>query len=137
MTPLLRNVFAVIAGFVVGSVVNMGIVMISGSIVPPPPGADMTTAEGLKAAMPLLGPQHFLMPLLAHALGTFAGAFTAAKIALSRPAAFAYGIGGLFFLGGIAACFMIPAPLWFKAADLLLAYFPMAALALKLAGRKG
>jgi len=34
-------------------------------------------------------------------------------------------------VGGIAACFMIPAPAWFMAADLLLAYLPMVWLAIK------
>jgi ABC-type transport system involved in cytochrome bd biosynthesis fused ATPase/permease subunit len=37
-------------------------------------------------------------------------------------------IGIIFLIGGIAACFMIPAPGWFMAADLLLAYIPMALL---------
>jgi hypothetical protein len=46
----------------------------------------------------------------------------------------AYIIGAFFFVGGVAACFMIPAPFWFIAADLLLAYFPMAWLAVKLTG---
>jgi hypothetical protein len=33
-------------------------------------------------------------------------------------------VGSLFFLGGCAAAFMLPAPAWFKAVDLLLAYGP-------------
>ena len=47
----------------------------------------------------------------------------------------AYAIGGLFLAGGIAACFMIPAPAWFMAADLLLACLPMAWLAIKVGQR--
>src|SRR5690606_40560173 len=56
-------------------IVNMSIIMISGSIIPPPEGADTTTTEGLKAAMHLFEPKHFLLPFLAHALGTLVGAF--------------------------------------------------------------
>jgi hypothetical protein len=37
-------------------------------------------------------------------------------------------IGGITLLSGIAAGFMIPAPGWFIAVDLLLAYIPMALL---------
>ncbi len=37
-------------------------------------------------------------------------------------------VGIIFLMGGISACFMIPAPAWFIAADLLLAYIPMALL---------
>ena len=41
----------------------------------------MTTAQGIRAALPKLEPRHFLFPFLAHALGTLAGAFSAAKAA--------------------------------------------------------
>ena len=53
MHPILRNSLAVLAGLVVGNVINMGIVMISGSVIPPPEGADVTTAEGLQASIHL------------------------------------------------------------------------------------
>ncbi|WP_347173668.1 hypothetical protein [Polaribacter uvawellassae] len=46
MNSTLRNILAVIAGLVIGSIVNMGIIMISGSVIPPPNGADATTMEG-------------------------------------------------------------------------------------------
>jgi len=78
MNPILRNTLAVIAGLVVGSIVNMSIILISGSIIPPPNGADVTTTEGLQASMHLFEPKHFLFPFLAHAIGTFAGALTTA-----------------------------------------------------------
>ena len=68
--PTLRNVLAVLVGLVIGSAVNMALVTLGPSLIPPPAGADVTSAEGLRAAMPLLEPRHFLMPFLAHALGT-------------------------------------------------------------------
>jgi hydrogenase-4 membrane subunit HyfE len=77
-------------------------------------------------------PKHFVFPFLAHALGTLVGALTAHLIAASRRSVFAYVIGGLNLAGGIAASFMIPAPTWFIALDLLVAYLPMAWLASKL-----
>ena len=125
---------AVVAGLVIGSVVNMSLVSLSGSVIPPPPGTDVTTPEGLKASMHLFGPQHFIMPFLAHALGTFVGAYLAARIAATHKMAVALVIGGFFLIGGIAAVFMLPAPLWFEALDLALAYIPMAYLAGRLAG---
>lgn len=81
MHPILRNILAVVAGLIGGSLVNMGIIAISGSLIPPPVDADVTTMEGLKATMHLFEPKHFLMPFLAHALGTLAGAYTAARLA--------------------------------------------------------
>jgi hypothetical protein len=134
MNPILRNILAVIAGIVVGSGVNMGIIMISGSLIPPPAGADVTTTEGLKASMHLFEPKHFLMPFLAHALGTLAGALIAATIAASHKMKFALGIAVFFLAGGIASVAMLPSPLWFSVTDLVLAYIPMGYLAGKLVG---
>lgn len=47
MNPILRNILAVIAGIVIGSVVNMSLITISGSVIPPPDGTDLSTQEGL------------------------------------------------------------------------------------------
>ncbi len=133
MNPVIRNILAVIAGAVSGSIVNMGIITVSGSIIPPPDGIDVTTMEGLKAALPLFGPQHFIFPFLAHALGTLAGAFVAAWIAVSQKMKFAIGVSGLFLFGGIANVFMLPAPLWFCIVDVAGAYLPFGYLAGKIA----
>ena len=135
MPTILRNVLAVLAGVVIGAIVNSTLIMFGPSLVPPPPGADMTSAEGLKEAMPLLEPRHFVMPFLAHALGTLVGALAAYLIAATHKARFAYVIGIVFLCGGIAASFMIPAPAWFIALDLLVAYLPMAWLAVRIGGR--
>jgi hypothetical protein len=126
MKPLLRNIAAVLLGIVVGSVINMCLIMVSGKVISPPAGADVTTMEGLKASMHLFEPQHFLFPFLAHALGTLAGAAVAATIAASRKVTCASVVGAFFLVGGIANVFMLPAPLWFIAVDLILAYLPMA-----------
>jgi hypothetical protein len=132
MNPIVRNILAVVVGALVGGALNMVIIMISGSIIPPPEGVDMTTAEGLTAGMSLMEPKHFLMPFLAHALGTLLGAFLAAKISTKHHIRYAFGIGGWNLFGGIMAATMIPAPLWFILVDLILAYIPMAYLAGKL-----
>ena len=135
MPHLLRNVLALVAGIVVGGAVNMALITLSPSVIPPPAGMDVRTAEGLRASMHLLQPRHFVMPFLAHALGTLVGALTAYLIAASYRAQIAYGIGAFFLVGGIAASLMIPAPAWFIALDLVVAYLPMAWLATRIAAR--
>lgn len=135
MNPIVRNILAVIVGALVGGALNMVIIMISGSIIPPPEGVDVTTAEGLAAGMSLMEPKHFLMPFLAHALGTLLGSFLAAKISTKHHMRYAFGIGGWNLFGGIMAATMIPAPMWFILVDLILAYIPMAYIAGKLATR--
>ena len=129
MNRIFKNILLVISGFIVGSAVNMGIIMISGSIIPPPNGADVTTMEGLKASMHLFQPKHFVLPFLAHALGTFAGAFLAGRLAVNHKATFALGIGVFFLMGGIANTFMVPSPIWFTILDLGGAYIPVGYLA--------
>lgn len=136
MHLIIRNSLAVIAGVIIGSVVNMGIIMISGSIIPPPEGADITTMEGLKASLHLFEPRHFIFPFLAHALGTFVGAWFAALIAANHKLKFALGIGIFFLIGGIANTFILPSPVWYTIIDLVGAYIPMGYFANKLVVRK-
>ncbi len=135
MPRLVRNVLAVLAGIAIGSAVNMALVLMSASLIKPPAGVDVATAEGLSKGMHLFEPRHFVMPFLAHALGTFAGALAACLIAANHKPAFAYAIGVVFLCGGIAASFMVPAPKEFIALDLLAAYLPMAWLASQVGAR--
>lgn len=135
MNPIVKNILAVITGIIIGGALNMGIIMISGKIIPPPEGADLTTMEGLKASMHLLQPKHFIIPFLAHALGTFVGALLTSIIAVKYKMRFALGIGVWFLLGGIVNIFMLPSPAWFTILDLAGAYIPMGYIAGKLAER--
>lgn len=132
---IVRNILAVVLGLVIGGSVNTAIIMIGPMIIPPPAGADVTTVDGLKAAMPLLGPQHFISPFLAHALGTLVGSLWAAYVAASHKLIFSMVIGVMNLIGGIMAATMIPAPMWFIVLDLVVAYIPMAWLGWKLVGR--
>jgi len=133
MKVYLNIALALVAGVVVGGVVNMMIVMVGPMVIQPPEGIDMTSAESLKANAHLLQSKHYIFPLLAHALGTFVGAFLAYKIAKHYQVLVAFSIGALFFLGGVSAAQMIPAPIDFILVDLIFAYFPMAYAAISLA----
>lgn len=135
MNPSAKNALAVVAGVVLGGLVNIGIILISGSIIPPPEGVDTTTQAGLKAGMHLMQPKHFIMPFLAHALGTFGGAFIAAKFAATHKMSFAIGIGAFFLMGGVASIATLPSPTWFSIVDLVGAYLPMAWIAGKISSK--
>ena len=136
MNPIIRNILAVILGLVIGSMVNMGIIMISGSIIPPPDGADVTTTEGLKASMHLFEPKHFIFPFLAHALGTLVGALVAAWIAATHKMKFALVIAIFFLAGGIYMVLSLPSPIWYNIVDIVGAYIPMAYIAGRLMTKK-
>lgn len=134
MNPILKNILAVIVGTFCGAMINGLLILNSAKIIAPPKGADLTTAEGLTAAMSLMEPRHFLTPFLAHALGTLIGAFLTAKIAATYKMPLAILVGLLFFIGGTINVMMLPSPLWFNVVDLVGAYFPMAWIGGKLSG---
>lgn len=131
MSVYLKFAFALIAGVILGGIINMMFVMIGPMFIAPPEGVDMSSAESLRENAGLLQPKHYLFPLIAHAAGTYCGALVAYKLAdRYRPVA-AYVIALMFFVGGITAIRMIPAPLDFILVDLIFAYFPMAYAAIK------
>jgi len=131
MNPILRNILAVIAGWMGGSLINMGLVKIGNAVVPID-GIDPTDMNALAEVMPTLGYENFIFPFLAHALGTLIGGAIAAWIATNHKMKFAIGVGSFFLLGGILINYMLPGPTWFAITDIALAYLPMAWLGGKL-----
>ena len=112
----LLNLSRVIAALFVGSTINICLVWLGNQWLPAP--ADFKNAP----------PIPFLSPFLAHAVGTLSAAMLMCWLKPKETRRYALIVGIIFLMGGISACFMIPAPAWFIAADLLLAYIPMALL---------
>ena len=131
---ILRNILAVIGGWIIGSAVNLGIIELGPHIISTPESFDNSTMETLAASIHLLEPANYISVFLAHGLGTLVGAFAAAKIAATKKMVFAMVIGCLFLLGGIMMVFVVPSPTWYTIVDLVGAYIPMAWIGWKLAG---
>ena len=127
MNNTIRNIIAVIVGWLVGSIVNMSIISL-GNIILPIDGIDMSNMEELSNAYSSLDIEYFLTPFLAHALGTLVGAIIATIIAKGNKKLMALIVGGIFLIGGIMVSFMIDSPTWFTVVDIVLAYIPMALL---------
>ena len=125
MNSILKNILAVIIGIIVGMIVNMSLIILGGELLPIPEGIDPMNANDWEL-------KQFIFPFLAHAVGTLAGAFITVKIAASHQLYLALFIGVFFLAGGIAMVFLIPAPLLFVFADLILAYIPMGYLGWKM-----
>ena len=136
MNPILKNILAVIAGLIIGSAVNMAIVRIFEFIIPPPEGVDVSNMESIKASMHLYTPVHFISPFLAHAAGTFVGAFLAVKYAAGHHMKLALIVGIIFLALGSIMATMIPAPTWFIVLDLGVAYIPMCLLGARMAVKR-
>lgn len=126
MQKVLLNVLILIIGIIVGMLVNAAFIKLGTLLIPLPEGVDSMNAENWKYS-------YFIFPFLAHAIGTFSGAFFVAKLARSHQFILAQIIGVFFLAAGIFMVFIIPAPLWFVIADLGLAYITMSMLAAKIA----
>lgn len=135
MNRIIRNILAVIAGWLLGSVLNLSLIKIGHSVFPIE-GIDPNDMKALAEVMPTLDFEYFIFPFLAHALGTLIGAFFAGLIAVNHKMKISLGIGLIFLIGGVLASYMIPAPTWFVVADLVIAYIPMAWIGGKLAMKK-
>jgi hypothetical protein len=116
---MIRNILAIITGVLIGMIVNMGLIILGGNLIPISVNFDPMNATNWRLI-------NFIFPFLAHALGTFSGAYIATKIATSYQFSLAVSIGVFFLIGGIAMAFILPAPVWFICTDLLVAYIPMA-----------
>lgn len=132
MNPIIRNILALVAGWLTGSIINMGLIQTGHTLIPIE-GVDPRDMEALAAVMPTLDFKYFIFPFLAHALGTLAGAIVAGLLAVTHKMKFSLGIGVLFLIGGIMVNYMLPGPTWFAIADIVLAYIPMAWIGGKIA----
>jgi hypothetical protein len=122
----LINSLGLILGLFSGAMANGLIIGISDKIIPPPKGADLKTEEGLKLAMQMMEAKHFIMPFLAHAIGSFVGALICVLIARTYVLNLAFSIAFVFMLGGIYMITILPSPWWFNLLDVTFAYLPMA-----------
>ena len=125
MNPVVKNILAIIAGIIVGSLVNMAIIMIGMFIIPAPDGVDPWDPESIKANMDAFTHIHFIFPFLAHAVGTLVGAFVAAKIAANNKFKIAMVVGAIFLVFGVINLMSLSGPMWFNVVDAVGAYIPM------------
>lgn len=131
---IVKGILAIIVGVVAGSLVNLGILLLSNAVFGSPEGMNLFDAESVKSHADKLTAMNYIGTLLAHQSGTLVGALVAAKIAPAAKMIFAIAIGVWFLLGGIYAISLIPAPMWFIVADLAL-YIPVAFIGGRLGGR--
>ena len=134
MNPLMKNLLASFAGFIVMMAVNMGLIMLFGNIFSPPEGVNPNDVNSINNNLHRYTVFQLIMPFLAHAGGTLVGTLTAAKIANSHKMLIVMILAAVHFTGGAMMVSMLSnSPLWFNVLDLGIAYFPMAWLGYKLA----
>jgi hypothetical protein len=135
MRSILRSVAAVIAGFIVASVVMMVIEMINGRILHPglaKAAEGVTDREALRALLATAPAGALLVVIAGWVLGGIAGGWTSARLAARSGVGHGLALGALLTAGGVANNLMLPPPLWFWIAGLAVlmpAAYPGARLA--------
>ena len=108
----MRDITAVLLGWIVGMVTNMAFVFLSVALYPMTDGVTFNDKEGFAAYIETLPLTAFLIILAAHLGQAFFGALVAAKISRKRPMVVAMIIGVLSLIGGYINMQSIPLPTW-------------------------
>ena len=125
MKQTLKNIAIVILGIIVGMIVNIGLIILGGTIFPPSENFEPMNAMNWDF-------KYFIFPFLAHSIGTLSGAFIVSKLSNKSSIILPLIVGLYFFSGGIYMVAILPAPTWFVLLDVILAYIPMALLGWKI-----
>ena len=125
MKIFLRVLLSLISGIVVGSAVNMALIILGSYLVKIPETFNSMNAEDWTVTL-------FIFPFLAHSLGTFSGAFIVSKLSKKSNIIMPLIVGFYFLAAGIYMVTILPAPTWFVLLDVILSYIPMALLGWKI-----
>jgi hypothetical protein len=128
MLSVLRSVLSIVAGFVVASIVMMLLESVNGKFLFPglaESAQGVADRERLREILADAPVGAFLVVIVGWILAGIAGGFTAAKIAGKAKVLHSSVLGVLLTLAGVANNLMIPPPIWFWAASLVV-LFPAA-----------
>ncbi len=109
---MIRNIAAVVAGLVVGMIVNLVLIQLNTVFFPLPDGVDMTDTAQLKDAIQGMPAAAWILVFAAHLGQAFVGGWVAARLGASRRMMLAMIVGILSLAGGIANAVMLSAPVW-------------------------
>jgi CBS domain containing-hemolysin-like protein len=116
MGQVIRGILAVIAGFVVASVVMMIVETANTRLLYPELGKlaeGVTDRQEFKAIMANAPVGALVVVLVGWTMGSVAGGFLTTLISRKPPGGLALVLGVLLTLAGVANNLMLPPPLWF------------------------
>jgi len=122
MRSALKSTAAIVAGFVAASIVMMIIETINGKVIYPElgkAGQGMTDREAVRALLATAPVGAFLVVITGWVLGSGAGGWLTARIAGRSGITHGLVLGALLTLAGVANNLMVPPPLWFWFASLV------------------
>ena len=108
----MRDIIAVLVGWVVGMAANMAFFFLIAKLYPMPDAVTFDDKDGFAAYIETLPMTAFLIVLVAHLSQAFFGGLVAAKISKKRPTTVAMIVGVLSLIGGYINMQSIPLPTW-------------------------
>jgi hypothetical protein len=109
---MVRSVVAVVLGIIFAVLVIAGVESIGSHVVPLPEGVNPQDMAAVRAAVANMPAGAFAFILFAWFLGTFIGAWFAARTAKRAPYAHAFIVGGVLLAAGIVSMTLLPHPSW-------------------------
>ena len=122
MRSALRSSAAVVAGFIAASIVMMIVETINGRVLYPEvaKAADgVTDRETIRALLATAPVGAFLIVIAGWILGSVTGGWATARLAAQATAGHGLVLGALLTLAGVANNLMVPPPMWFWIASLV------------------
>ena len=111
-----RNILAVICGFVAFFLLILAVQKLGHAVYPPPTDVDFTDAEQARTYVETLPIGAILFVGLSYMLGAFGGSVVASVVGTLKPLYFGVTIGGVVLAFTLMNFFIIPHPWWFMIA---------------------
>lgn len=127
---MIRALAGVFGGLALTMIMVFVLQGIGHEMYPPPTDMDPEDREAFAAAVAAMPLMALVMVLVSYALGTFTGAWLAARVG-GRPF-YAFLVGGVMTLAGMQNLIAVPHPLWFTVAGALV-FLPSAWFASRVA----
>jgi hypothetical protein len=127
---MIRALLGVFGGLLLSMVMVFVLQGLGHQLYPPPAGLDPEDREAFAAAVDAMPIMALFLILFAYAMGTFIGAWLAARIG-GKPF-YAFLVGGVMTMAGMGNLIAVPHPLWFTIAGTLV-FLPSAWLASRIA----
>ena len=130
---MLRTLLAIVAGLITAMLVIFGVEAIGLLLFPPPVGMRLETEADLAKLVAMSSPAAKAWLVFGWALGSFGGAWVAARISARHRRIAALAVAFFIVAGTVMNAMAIAHPLWMNVLGILLPV-PLALLAARLAG---
>ena len=131
---MLRKILAVVGGYILGAICIYLVQMLGHSIYPLPEGMDPYDTKAFSEYVKTAPFMAIFMVIIAYGVGMVVAGYASTKIAGDNKNTYAIICGVIYLICTIINLFLIPSPVWFMVAAILVCYFVM--IGYRLAAKK-